>query len=386
MTDIVATLVGEEDERRWRRGWLFSAIWLAFLVYPLGRIRVYRGPWEWTVVGLVSLAAFAVVFLVGFREFRRRLHEEDRSPGRTRRAWVTLALLTALLVPAAPAAGDSVLTGSVYVAVFGAITLPGRAGAAVVAGLAAAVEILPRVIDGWTPDDSAVITVVAAAVAARGVRTLVQRNAQLLEARRRLADLAVVAERERLARDVHDILGHSLTVVTVKAELAGRLIERDPGRAAAEISDIEALARLALADVRSTVGGFRHLRLDEELLGACSALDAAAIELRRRGTVDDVPDHRRELFARVLREAVTNVVRHSGASTCTVDLGRDRISVEDDGVGPVGRGDDTVPGADHEPTGSGLSGLADLVRDAGGTLTVARGTRGGFRVTAEVTE
>lgn len=379
MTDIVAKLVGEEDERRQRRGWLFSAIWLAFLVYPLGRIRVYRGPWEWTVVGLVSLAAFAVVFLVGFREFRRRMHEEDRRPGRTRRAWVTLVLLTALLVPAVPAAGDSVLTGSVYVAVFGAITLPGRAG------VAAAVEILPRVIDGWTPDDSAAITVVAAAMAAWGVRTLVQRNAQLLEVRRRLADLAVVAERERLARDVHDILGHSLTVVTVKAELAGRLIELDPARAAAEIADIEALTRQALADVRSTVGGFRHLRLDEEVLGARSALDAAAIELRRIGRVDDVPDHRRELFARVLREAVTNVVRHSGASTCTVDLGRDRISVEDDGVGPVGRADDTVPGVDHEPAGSGLSGLADLVRDAGGTLTIARGTRGGFRVTAEVT-
>ncbi|MDV7198771.1 histidine kinase [Rhodococcus kroppenstedtii] len=385
MTDIVATLVGEEDERRQRRGWLFSAIWLAFLVYPLDRIRQYRGPWEWTLVGVVSLAVFALVFVLGFREFRRRLHEEDRRPEQTRRAWVVLVLLTVLLVLVVPAAGDSVLTGSVYIAVFGIITLPGRAGVAVVAGVAAAVEILPRVVDGWTPDNSAAITVVAAAMAAWGVRTLVQRNAQLLEVRRRLADLAVVAERERLARDVHDILGHSLTVVTVKAELAGRLIELDPGRAAAEIADIEALTRQALADVRSTVGGFRHLRLDEEMLGARSALDAAAIELRRIGRVDDVPDHRRELFARVLREAVTNVVRHSGASTCTVDLGRDRISVEDDGVGPVGRADNTVPGVDHEPAGSGLSGLADLVRDAGGTLTIARGTRGGFRVTAEVT-
>ena len=379
MTDIVATLAGGEVEQRQRRGWLFSAIWLAFLFYPLERILQYRGPWPWTVAGYVSLVLFAVVFLLGFRDFRRRLHDDDRRPERTRRAWTTLFLLTALLVPVVPAAGDAVLTGSVYLAVFGIITLPGRTGVAVVAVVAAAVEILPRVVDGWTPDNSAAITVVAAAMAAWGVKTLIQRNAQLLEVRRRLADLAVVEERERLARDVHDILGHSLTVVTVKAELAGRLIDHDPRRAAAEIADIEVLARQALADVRSTVGGFRHLRLDEELLGAHSALDAAEIELCRHGTVDDVPEDRRELFARVLREAVTNVVRHSGASTCTVDLGRERITVEDDGIGPGA-------GGEHGSTGSGLSGLADLVRDAGGTLTIARGTRGGFRVTAEVRE
>ncbi|MBY6363519.1 sensor histidine kinase [Rhodococcoides corynebacterioides] len=379
MTDIVATLAGGEVERRQRRGWLFSAIWLAFLFYPLERILQYRGPWPWTVAGYVSLVLFAVVFLLGFRDFRRRLHDDDRRPERTRRAWTTLFLLTALLVPVVPAAGDAVLTGSVYLAVFGIITLPGRTGVAVVAVVAAAVETLPRVVDGWTPDNSAAITVVAAAMAAWGVKTLIQRNAQLLEVRRRLADLAVVEERERLARDVHDILGHSLTVVTVKAELAGRLIDHDPRRAAAEIADIEVLARQALADVRSTVGGFRHLRLDEELLGAHSALDAAEIELCRHGTVDDVPEDRRELFARVLREAVTNVVRHSGASTCTVDLGRERITVEDDGIGPGA-------GGEHGSTGSGLSGLADLVRDAGGTLTIARGTRGGFRVTAEVRE
>ncbi|MFW0873258.1 sensor histidine kinase [Rhodococcoides corynebacterioides] len=379
MTDIVATLAGGEVEQRQRRGWLFSAIWLAFLFYPLERILQYRGPWPWTVAGYVSLVLFAVVFLLGFRDFRRRLHDDDRRPEQTRRAWTTLLLLTALLVPVVPAAGDAVLTGSVYLAVFGIITLPGRTGVAVVAVVAAAVEILPRVVDGWTPDNSAAITVVAAAMAAWGVKTLIQRNAQLLEVRRRLADLAVVEERERLARDVHDILGHSLTVVTVKAELAGRLIDHDPRRAAAEIADIEVLARQALADVRSTVGGFRHLRLDEELLGAHSALDAAEIELCRHGTVDDVPEDRRELFARVLREAVTNVVRHSGASTCTVDLGRERITVEDDGIGPGA-------GGEHGSTGSGLSGLADLVRDAGGTLTIARGTRGGFRVTAEVRE
>ncbi|WP_068147210.1 sensor histidine kinase [Rhodococcoides corynebacterioides] len=379
MTDIVATLAGGEVEQRQRRGWLFSAIWLAFLFYPLERILQYRGPWPWTVAGYVSLVLFAVVFLLGFRDFRRRLHDDDRRPEQTRRAWTTLLLLTALLVPVVPAAGDAVLTGSVYLAVFGIITLPGRTGVAVVAVVAAAVEILPRVVDGWTPDNSAAITVVAAAMAAWGVKTLIQRNAQLLEVRRRLADLAVVEERERLARDVHDILGHSLTVVTVKAELAGRLIDHDPRRAAAEVADIEVLARQALADVRSTVGGFRHLRLDEELLGAHSALDAAEIELCRHGTVDDVPEDRRELFARVLREAVTNVVRHSGASTCTVDLGRERITVEDDGIGPGA-------GGEHGSTGSGLSGLADLVRDAGGTLTIARGTRGGFRVTAEVRE
>ena len=109
------------------------------------------------------------------------------------------------------------------------------------------------------------------------MRLAFDRNAQLMVARDEVAELAVSAERERMARDMHDILGHSLTVITVKAELAGRLIEVDPAKAKAEIADLERLSREALADVRATIGGFREVTLARELANAKSALTAAGI-------------------------------------------------------------------------------------------------------------
>ncbi len=163
----------------------------------------------------------------------------------------------------------------------------------------------------------------------------------------------MVEERERVARDVHDILGHSLTVITMKAELAGRLVEVDPARAAVEIADVESLSRAALADVRSTVGGLRHLRLDTEIRGVRSAVEAAGMTLHIEGSVRDVAEEFRELFAWALREAVTNVVRHSGGTECRVRLDARRITVADNGIGPQG-----------ESTGTGLRGPTGRTQSA----------------------
>ena len=135
-----------------------------------------------------------------------------------------------------------------------------------------------------------------------------------------MAELAVQEERNRFARDLHDILGHSLTVITVKAELAGRLIAANPERAAAEVADVESLARAALADVRAAVAGYRELSLAGELVSARAALQAAEIKADLPTTIDEVPEENRELFAWVVREGVTNVVRHSGAKRCTIRL------------------------------------------------------------------
>ena len=106
---------------------------------------------------------------------------------------------------------------------------------------------------------------------------MLQRNVELAQAQRTIAELAVKAERSRFARDLHDILGHSLTVLTVKAELAGRLVALDPERAEREIGEVEALARQALADVRAAVAGYREVSLPGELASARAALEAAGI-------------------------------------------------------------------------------------------------------------
>jgi two-component system sensor histidine kinase DesK len=190
--------------------------------------------------------------------------------------------------------------------------------------------------------------------------------------RRQRAELAIVEERNRVARDVHDILGHSLTVITVKTELAQRLIDVDLERARAEMADIERLAREALAGVRDTVGGLREVSLLGELANARTALAAADVDanLPDGSTLPDTPHA--ELFGWVLREAVTNVVRHSAARHCAVTVTDTTVEVVDDGRG--------LPA--DAASGSGLSGLRERVRAAGGTMTLSSPEGGGLRVFA----
>ncbi|MBO9705153.1 MAG: sensor histidine kinase [Arthrobacter sp.] len=223
----------------------------------------------------------------------------------------------------------------------------------------------------------------------------IQLRQQLEATRKDLAVAAVAAERDRMARDMHDILGHSLTVVAVKAELAGRLLEADPARAARELADIEDLARGALADVRATVAGYRGVNVVAELAQARGALASAGIEADLPGSVDEVPAEHRELFGWVLREGVTNVVRHSRAAHCRITLTADGVQVDDDGVwrpalavaaGAAGSGSasSSGPGDPAVPhwsgQGTGLDGLAERVRQAGGTLSTGPSDLGGFRL------
>ncbi|NNG20170.1 sensor histidine kinase [Naumannella sp. ID2617S] len=139
---------------------------------------------------------------------------------------------------------------------------------------------------------------------------------RLIAAEERNAVLAVAAERERIGRDLHDILGHSLTAVAVKAQLARRLADRDPAAAATEMAEVERLARQALAEVRATASGMQQVRLASETASARSVLQAAGVECRV-STAAAQPDERAsELLGFVVREAVTNVIRHSGADRC----------------------------------------------------------------------
>ncbi len=182
-------------------------------------------------------------------------------------------------------------------------------------------EVLGHTLDGWSGPAGLTFAICTAAFAMWGVSQLMQRNVDLLQAEAENARLAVADERNRFARDLHDILGHSLTVITVKAELANRLLDVDPARARAELVDLERLSRDALADVRRAVEGYRDLTLPGELARAREALRAAEIDADLPKSTDEVPSELRELFAWTVREGVTNVIRHSGASRCTVRLG-----------------------------------------------------------------
>jgi two-component system sensor histidine kinase DesK len=323
------------------------------------------------VLGLVSTLAFAALFAGFFVTWRaRRLAGRPMSDGHVLRALVVGAALMAL---AAPSAHDAVLAGAVYLAVISMMSFPLPRGLAVVAVLAAATLVLPRVLPHWEIEDQLVFSLLLASFAAFGVGQVIARNSELIRAREQLVELAVAKERARLARDVHDILGHSLTVITVKTELAGRLLEGLDGdprldRVRAEVADVEALGRAALADVRATAAGTRTVSLPGELAAARQALEAAGVVPDLPVATDEVPAEHRELFAWVVREGVTNVVRHAGARWCGVELTPTSVEVRDDGRGPGTTGS----------TGSGLAGLCARVTAAGGRLEAGRSPEGGF--------
>ncbi|HEY4010896.1 MAG TPA: sensor histidine kinase, partial [Acidobacteriaceae bacterium] len=198
-------------------------------------------------------------------------------------------------------------------------------------------------------------------------------DCKLRMAQEQIGALAAVAERERIARDLHDVLGHTLSVIVLKAELAGRLLERgeEVQRAAQEIADVERTARSALAEVRDTIGGYRARGLAAEIENARNVLLAAGVHLQLEGLPASGTLRATEetVLALSVREAVTNVVRHAQARTCrlrfTEQNGHHLLLIEDDGTHTVAR------------EGNGLRGMRERVESLGGTLQLDRqqGTR-----------
>lgn len=193
-----------------------------------------------------------------------------------------------------------------------------------------------------------------------------RRGARLRLAQVEVERLAKQAERERIARDLHDLLGHTLSVITLKAELATKLAQRDPERAEGEMREVEEISRRALKEVRRAVQGFRMQQLGPELARARVALETAGIELDLATGPYELDGPAESAASLALREAVTNVVRHSGARRCRVEVRADALRVLDDGLG---RGEAVE--------GGGLRGLRERVAASGGALRVDAAPEGG---------
>ncbi|WP_230487198.1 sensor histidine kinase [Nocardioides anomalus] len=347
-----------------RLGPFFAGIWLFFLLNPLlegwARRDELRG-----VLGMVTTVAFAAVYMllwVRARADRQRL-VVDPALGWSLAyvgALVGLAALTVWCV------GEPGLACAVYVSVACVMVFPLRVSAPIAVGLVLGAIALSAV-EGWGSQVGTAFAIMAASVAVFGLRAVMTRNIDLVNAQIENARLAVDNERTRFARDLHDILGHSLTVITVKAELAQKLLDVDVERARAEIADLERLSRDALADVRRAVEGYRDISLPGELVRARVALRAAEISAEIPNSTDEVPSELRELFAWTVREGVTNVIRHSRATHCEVRLAPDRAEVVDDGT--------AIPSPDGH--GSGLAGLRERAADVGATV-VTRQLEPGF--------
>jgi two-component system sensor histidine kinase DesK len=191
-------------------------------------------------------------------------------------------------------------------------------------------------------------------------------TARLRQARDEVEHLAKLAERERIARDLHDLLGHTLSLIVLKTELASKLAERDPVRAAREIREVEEISRQALAEVRQAVRGYRARDLSAERALARVALQAAGVELSEAFEPVALSPEAEDAFAFALREGVTNVVRHARATRCHVGLaagdGQARLTIEDDGHGG------------EAPEGAGLRGMRERAQALGGQVE-RQGTR-----------
>mgnify|MGYP000845961106 CR=1 FL=1 len=317
---------------------------------------------EWSVTALIALA-FLPVYGWTERHACSRPYLWSGKPGGA----LGLVIMLAMGVLLAPVnAGTSVFF--VYAAAIGGQLRPRRLAVRALVATTALVPLaallatvpFPFVLYPYLP---ALIFAPVVGVTNYLVREREDQNARLRMAQDEVERLATIAERERIARDLHDLLGHTLSTITLKSELAARLVARDPERAAREIADVERISRDALGQVREAVRGYRSSGLEGELANAKLALEAAGVEYDYYFERLDLSPAAESTLALALREGVTNVVRHAGASRCQVRLearGHDVVlTVSDDGKLP--------PDADF---GNGLTGMRSRVEALGGAVSL----------------
>jgi two-component system, NarL family, sensor histidine kinase DesK len=377
---------GSAPLRRWR---LFAGIWLLFLIEPLREVLDQERVYE-RVVGVLLLAVFSAIYLFLVPRARVTGAHGNAIP-------LVLGLITAglggLIGPAALGTLPFLL---VTVALLNSPDLALAMTAFVAAFIVAVPQFIPAWhVTGWQWARGA--SVGFAGLAAVGFTRLIQSNLELRAARDEVARLAAEGERLRIARDLHDLLGHSLTTIAVKAELAQRIAGRDAARAETEMTEVAGLARQALADVRAAVAGYREVSLATELANAREVLSAAGISAEIPHAVDGVPGELRELFGWVVREGVTNVVRHSKARRVAISVEPRAIEIVNDGAlradsGAVGDGG-TSRGREGRPTrgatgatGHGLPGLVERAAALGGRVEATGDPRRAdiFRLRVEI--
>ncbi len=360
--------------KRWRRG---GGVWLIYLLSPLGQAWTHHSRAA-SLTGTALLIAFCGVYLFTFP----RLWSADADP---RKPYVVVGWLFVLGLSSAAVIGPSGLTTLIYVAAAALVALPTPGAVLFVAVLAVATTVLPRYVAPWHVDGplwDLGVAIVLASSAVLAFSKLIDSNHQLAKAREEVVRLAAERERLRIARDLHDLLGHSLTTITVKSALARRLVTSDPRRAMSELAEVESLARESLADTRAAVAGYREVRLATELATAREVLAAAGIAADLPRVVDDVPADVGGLFGWAVREGVTNVVRHSRARSVRIVLDGRAIEIIDDGRGVAARNGGGGGGGGH-----GLAGLAERAAAAGGRLITGPAfaeSAGGFRLRVEV--
>ena len=345
--------------RRYRRHIVWDAtVWVLFLFIPLVQLLLGSfAQWE-RLLGIAGVMGFIVAYVWAFStQDTRAVRAGDPLPDLPIRVLVgKLAALILFSAMALPALG---WWTAYFFPFFCSLILFFTTLRRGLPTVITAVTLLTAASLAWNTHPESRWLVLGAALS--GLTIVIARIAVELQERRASAEreLALVSQREELGRDVHDILGHSLTVLTLKAEVARRLIERDPAASSRELDEVITLARGALADVRSTVTRLRSPDLVSQVEATRTALSAARIRVDVTGSAQDIPERQRVVLAWALREATTNVVRHAHATHVTVHLAPGLLRVSDDGIGLAG-----------DKPGNGLEGLRSRIEQEGGCLTM----------------
>jgi two-component system sensor histidine kinase DesK len=364
--------------------WLFSCVWLVYLIQPIGALFDHKHGYHsvlYIVGGLVVAAAFCAIYAPV-------ITDADRYPRFSRYGLVALVAISVL---ACAIYGQDWLPLWIYVSaatgqVLGAGPINKRMTLRAVVGVCVLYTIMSVVTHfDWTSYLTLLLPVLLIGWAMVGFRLQIELMQQLAKARDTVAKMAVNEERLRLARDMHDLTGQSLSMITLKSDLAAKRLGRLPqsperDAIATELADIGQVSRQTLHDIREAVSGYRQPTLAIEAITARTALEAAGIALEddpelitRSGTFDPEAE---AALAWCLREAVTNVIRHSRASTCQIRLtegGGYALEITDDGQGYA-----TQAGQ----TGNGLRNMSERLSAVGGSLSLSASQ--GFRLVATV--
>jgi two-component system, NarL family, sensor histidine kinase DesK len=373
--------------------WFFSAIWLVYLISPVSNLFGHHHGVLWIAGGLALTIAFCALYVPV-------LVNSGGRPRLARAGLVAIALLAAL---ACVVYGKSWTALWIYVsAAVGMVLTPGPNGrrrALQGVFVVGACYLFFSWLSHDDPTDFLIVLlpVLLIGIAMIGFRMQIELVHELAQARETVAKLAANEERLRLARDMHDLTGQSLSMITLKSELAAKRLSRLPAAqerdaALGDLADIGRVSRQTLHDIREAVSGYRRPTLAIEVITARNALEAAGIRLDddpgltlRSGTFDADAE---AVLAWCLREATTNVIRHSGARSCRIRLteraGELSLEVTDDGRGLPGPATGEPSEQDPDaPKGAGLRGMSERLSAVGGRLSL--GSAGpGFRLTATV--
>jgi two-component system sensor histidine kinase DesK len=351
--------------RLWR---LYAYFWLICLFFPILSLIQMPPPGLGLPVTIAGLIAFVVTYF--WVMWPHPLDDGRRARFRLQKSITLITGLTVLVLFLSINYGSSFLWLFIGVSAIAGLMLSFRNASIVVFGLTLLTLGFSIYAGGsiasanWLQIIPLVLLVRGLGLDMVGFVRLSDALRELHSAREELARQAVMEERLRMARDLHDLLGHTLSLITLKSELAGRLLEKDPHTASQEVHEIERVARQALREVREAVAGYRQRTLHSELDGARQILEAAGIVFTVEDETQSLPPNTDAVLAWVVREGVTNVVRHSRAGRCLI-----RITSTDEFV----RAEVINDGQPREENskvqmGSGLSGLAERVAGLGGRI------------------